>query len=142
VPPIDSPFQYLYPAREKYGDYYSNSAQYGVKRKVKTISKVTKNGQHVVIGCLTRKNLRDANEIANVAKRGGNYVTGPTAWLNITIEDDTAPIICTIGRYDYEVMGKDIAETGKENKDWYMVHGTMKNNWRKLYVNNIRRITK
>jgi len=142
VLPIDSPFQYLYPAREKYGDYYSNSAQYGVKRKVKTISKVTKNGQHVVIGCLTRKNLRDANEIANVAKRGGNYVTGPTAWLNITIEDDTAPIICTIGRYDYEVMGKDIAETGKENKDWYMVHGTMKNNWRKLYVNNIRRITK
>jgi len=142
VPPIDSPFQYLYPAREKYGDYYTDSAKYGISRKVKTIDKVAKNGDHVIIGNLIHKNVRDANEIVNVAKRGGNYLTGPTSWLNLTIEDDTDLIICTIGRHDYEAIGKEIAETGKENKDWYLIHGTMKNNWRKLYVKNIRRITR
>jgi hypothetical protein len=39
-------------------------------------------------------------------------------------------------------MGKEIAETGKVNKDWYVIYGTMKYGYRKLYVNNIRRITK
>ena len=51
-------------------------------------------------------------------------------------------IIPTIGRYDYERLGREIAEAGKEDKDWYLVYGEMKNNWRKLYVKNIKRITR
>lgn len=137
----DTPFKYLYPGREKYGEYYKNPKALGITRKVKEIKKVTKDGSHVIIGQLIRKNVRDANEIANVAKRGGQYVTGPTSWINITLEDDTDAIICTIGRYDYEKMGREIAETGREGKDWYLVYGVMKNGWRKIYVKNIRRIT-
>jgi DNA polymerase III alpha subunit len=137
-----TPFEFLYPATEKYGEYYNDPKKFGLKGKVETISKVTKNGKYTIIGCMVHKNLRDANEIVNVAKRGGGYLDGPTSWLNLTLEDDTDNIICTIGRFDYERMGIEIAETGKENKDWYMVYGQMKNNWRKLYVINIRRITK
>lgn len=138
----DTPFEFLYPAHEKYGDYYLHPKKYNIKNGVTEIKDIKTNGNYCTFGCLIRKNVRDANEIGNVAKRGGKFLTGPTAWINITIEDDSEEIICTIGRYDYEKFGREIAETGKENKDWYLVYGEMKNNWRKLYVKNIKRITK
>jgi DNA polymerase III alpha subunit len=138
----ENPFTYLYPAKDKYGEYYKHPEKFGIRGEVSQISKITSNGNWVAIGRLVRKNLRDANEIVNVAKRGGKYVDGPTAFLNITIEDDTENIICTINRFDFQKFGKDITETGKLDKDWYLVYGEMKHDWRKLYVKNIRRITK
>ena len=91
---------------------------------------------------MIKKNLRDANEACFVAKRNGKFLEGNTAWLNITIEDDTASIMCKIKVEDYIKFGKEIAETGKEDKDWYMVHGERINGWGIIFVKNIKKITK
>ncbi len=67
---------------------------------------------------------------------------GQTSWLNITIEDDTGSIMAKIKKEDYNRFGKEIAETGKEDKDWYMVHGQKINGWGIIFVVNIKKITR
>lgn len=137
-----SPFKYLYPAKEIYGDFYTDPYKHQIYRQVSHICNVVDDGEYVIIGCLIRKNLRDANEACFVNKRGGKFLKGNTAWLNITIEDDTGSIMCKIKNEDYETFGREIAETGKENKDWYAVYGKKINGWSILFVINIMRITR
>lgn len=138
----NTPFKYLYPAEEIYGDYYSDPESHGLSNCVSKITNVNDNGKWTIIGCMIKKNLRDANEACFVAKRDGKYVDGPTSWLNITLEDDTDSLMCKIKKEDYEKFGREIAESGKENKDWYMVYGKKINGWSILFVTNIRRITR
>lgn len=138
-----SPFKYLYPAKELYGDYYSDPQSKGLNGSVEKIINVQSiDGTFIVIGCLMKKNLRDANEACFVNKRNGKHLSGHTAWLNITIEDDTGILMCKIKIQDYERLGKEIAETGKEDKDWYMVYGEKINGWSLLFVKNIKKITR
>lgn len=137
-----SPFKYLYPAKELYGDYYSSPKKHNLSGQVSYIADADCDGTFTVIGCLIKKNLRDANEACFVGKRNGKFLTGQTAWLNITIEDDTGFIMCKIQTKDYERLGKEIAETGKEEKDWYLVHGQKINGWSLIFVKNIKKITR
>lgn len=106
------------------------------------ISDADCDGSFTVIGCLVKKNLRDKNEAGFVSKRGGKFLKGQTAWINITIEDDTGSIMCKVKSQDYLRFGKDIAESGKENKDWYMVHGQKINGWGIIFVSNLKKITR
>ena len=39
-------------------------------------------------------------------------------------------------------MGRHIAETGEEDKSWFMVYGEKKNGWSILFVKNIMEITR
>jgi len=137
-----STFKYLYPAKELYGDYYTDPASYNLNGYVSKINEADHDGDFTIIGCLIKKNLRDANEACFVSKRNGKFLKGNTAWLNITIEDDTGSIMCKIKIEDYERLGKMIAETGKEEKDWYMVYGQKINNWSIIFVKNIIKITR
>jgi hypothetical protein len=138
----DSPFRYLYPAKEIYGDYYTNPSKFGLNRGVSAIIDAQGNGKFSIIGCLIKKNLRDANEACFVSKRGGKFLEGETSWLNITVEDDTGQIMCKIKTQDYVRFGKEIAETGKEDHDWYIVYGEKINGWSILFVSNIKKITR
>jgi len=138
----ETSFTYLYPAKEKYGMYYASPQKFGVKGLITYINDINGKGQYTFIACMTKKNLRDANELVNVAKRGGEYVTGPTAFLSLHFEDDTGTIIATIDRQNYEKIGRKIAEEGKQNKDWYLVHGLVPGKWKFIIIKNIRRITR
>jgi hypothetical protein len=69
-------------------------------------------GTFVFFGKLKEKNLRDMNEAVNLAKRGGRRVDRNNLWLNVTAEDDTGAIICTVDRFKYQKMGKPIVEDG------------------------------
>jgi DNA-directed DNA polymerase III PolC len=97
-------------------------------------------GTFVFFGKLKEKNLRDMNETVNLAKRGGRRVENNNLWLNVTFEDDTAPIICTIDRFKYNKMGKPIVEEAKIG-DWYLVKGQIKSGFRKIYVEKYRKLT-
>ena len=97
-------------------------------------------GTFVFFGKLTEKNLRDMNEVVNLAKRGGRRVENNNLWLNLTFEDDTAPIICTIDRFKYNKMGKPIVEQSRDG-DWFLVKGHVKKGFRKIYVDNIRKLS-
>ncbi len=137
-----SAFKYLYPGKELYGDYYTDPKSHNLNGRVSLIKDVQYDGTFTVIGCMIKKNLRDANEACFVTKRDGQYESGQTAWLNITIEDDTDSLMCKIQRQDYERIGRIIAETGKEDKDWYMVYGEKINGWNIMFVKNIMKITR
>lgn len=133
----------LYPAQKLWGDYYKNPQEHGiVTSKLFTIAEVQENGKYIFIGRLIDRNLRDLNEYGNVVKRGGRLVDSHNLFLNITLEDDTDSIICTIGRYQYEEFGKPIVESGKVGEDWFLVKGIIKNNWRKIYIERIKCLTK
>jgi uncharacterized protein (DUF1919 family) len=80
------------------------------------------------------------NETANVAKRKGRRVESNNLWLNITLEDDTGQIICTIDRFKYSRMGKQIVEDGRLG-DWFLAKGRIKRGFRKIYVDKLRKLT-
>lgn len=137
-----SPFKYLNPAKELYGDFYTDPDRNNLNRPAIPIGDISGDGLFVVIGCMIKKNLRDANEACFVAKRNGKHMEGNTSWLNMTIEDDTGSIMCKIATKDYMRFGKEIAEKGKEDKDWYLVYGNRINGWGIIFVKNIMKITR
>lgn len=138
-----SPFKYLYPAKELYGDFYTDPEKHNLNGGVNQIVSIQdQDGNFTIIGCMIKKNLRDSNEACYVTKRNGKHLSGQTSWLNITVEDDTGQLMCKIKIADYERLGKVIAETGKEDKDWYMINGEKINGWSLLFVSNIKKITR
>lgn len=139
----ESTFKYLYPARELYGDFYTDPESHGLNGSVSEIASVQQiDGEFTIIGCLIKKTVRDLNEACYVNKRDGQHATGQTTWLNIIIEDDTGQIMCKIKPQDYLRLGQRIAEHGKEDKSWYMVYGEKINGWGLMFVKNIVAITR
>lgn len=138
-----TPWDDLYPARTLWGEYYEQPMKFGSIKyhRLTMIDDIQEDGDYLFIGKLVDRNLRDHNEYGNVVKRGGKLVRGPSQFLNITLEDDTGTIIATVNRFKYEQYGKEIAESGRINEDWYLVFGEVKEGWRKVYIHKIQKIT-
>ena len=135
-------YRELWPAETHYGDFYKNPRAHNIlNHPVSRIIDVQERGTYVFIGRLADRNLRDHNEYGSVVKRGYE-MKGPTLFLNFNVEDDTDSIICTIPRNRFEKLGRKIAESGQIGKDWYLIKGSIKDDWRRIEVQNIRRITK
>jgi hypothetical protein len=92
-----------------------------------------------VIGKLIEKNLRDINEYCFLVKRDNKIIDKNPYWLNMVIEDDTDSIHCTIERSLYQKFGKEIVENGSVG-DYYLIKGTTSGEWRKIKIQNIRRL--
>jgi DNA-directed DNA polymerase III PolC len=136
----DTPFKYLYPAKQLYGEYYNKGR---FNQKCREIKDIHGRANWIFIGQLIKKNIRDMNEPALVIKRGGDIQESPTTFLQIVIEDDTDSIFCSIWPDMYEEIGKEISELGRENKDWYLIEGTISSNqFRGINIEEIRKITK
>jgi DNA-directed DNA polymerase III PolC len=127
----DSPFKFLYPAKQVYGGFYSKTKckQYGMSMPALRISKIPKEGTFNIIGCLISKYVKDDNNAAAVRRRNGVLIQGQTLSLNMKIEDDTGMILCKIKRGDYNMLGRQIAESGKEDKDWYLINCERVGGW-------------
>lgn len=142
-----SPFRSVFPAWDKWSALYREPERYLTKHyKIRPslpltrIAQIQKNGKYLFVGRLIHRNLRDLNEYGNVVKRGGKLVKSNNLFLNFKVEDDTGIVLCTIDRWKYKRMGAPIAETGRVGKDWYLILGTIKNNWRKINVEKIMRL--
>lgn len=127
----------LFPAEHYFGFLYSDPASAGLDTKPSFIKDVNGRGEYVIIGKLVDRNLRDLNEQVFLEKRGGERIENNRFYLNFKLEDDTDMVSCKIGRLQYEAMGKDIAEKGRVGKDWYLLRGTIKGDWRTLDVSEI-----
>lgn len=135
-------FDELYPCWAKFGHFYENPRLVLSRdAPIHFLKDVKENGHYLFIGRLIDRNQRDLNEYGSVAKRGGKQISGNTLFLNLTLEDDTDSIICTIGRFDFEKYGREIAEKGKVGEDWYIVYGSIRNDWRKIQIKHIKRLT-
>jgi DNA polymerase III alpha subunit len=119
-----TPWDSVFECMDLWGHVIREPANYGIKSPLTTLNQIVQHsdGMFVFIAKLTEKNLRDHNELQNLAKRGGKRMEGQSLLLNITVEDDTGSMICTINRHRYLQWGVPILEEGKIG-DWFIIKG-------------------
>lgn len=110
-----TPYDELFPVTDKFREVYENPRAYkiGSIPLCFTID-IQEDGtehEHVVIGKLIRKSIRDLNEESSVLKRGGQILKENTMKMTFLMEDDTGMLLCSIGRYKYKAMGKPMIES-------------------------------
>ena len=138
----ETPYDDIFECERRFGHIKANPQDHNIVSPITDIVDLDGDnpGMFVFFGKLKEKNLRDMNETVNLAKRGGRRVDRNNLWLNVTFEDDTGPIICTIDRFKYDKMGKPIVEDGRLG-DWYLIKGQIKAGFRKIYVDKWRKLT-
>lgn len=97
-------------------------------------------GEYVFIAKIKEKNIKSHTDLHNTAKRGGDSISGPTTFLGLVVEDDTGLMNCGINRFDYERIGRKIAEGAKKG-DWYLLKGRIKKGFRKIHIKKAKRMT-
>jgi DNA polymerase III alpha subunit len=94
-------------------------------------------GVYMILGLVKRIQPRDLNDLHSVAKRG--YAIKGQSWcLNLFVHDDTDEILCTINRWDYEKVGKQIEEVGGQGDVLYAIKGTIPLTFRMIQITGIR----
>ena len=130
-------YDVLFPADHYWGHLYKDPKSYQLDEKPMFIKDVEGKGEFVFFGCLADRNLRDLNEQVFLEKRNGEIVEDHPLYLNFKLEDDTDIISCKISRWNFELLGRVIAETGRIGKDWYLVKGKINSDWRRVDVAEI-----
>jgi DNA polymerase III alpha subunit len=94
-------------------------------------------GVYMILGLVKRIQPRDLNDLHSVAKRG--YALKGQSWcLNLFVHDDTDEILCTVNRWDYEKVGKQIEEVGGQGDVLYAIKGTIPSSFRMIQITGIR----
>ncbi len=109
-----TPYDELFPVTNRFRPVYEKPKQYkfGPIRLCfcNDVQETGEETEHIVIGRLIRKSIRDLNEESSVLKRGGAILQENTMKMTFLIEDDTGMLLCSIGRYKYKHMGKPLIE--------------------------------
>lgn len=111
----ETPYDDLWPVTDRFKEVYENPRDHNIKTVplcfCNDVQETGQETQHVVIGKLIRKSIRDLNEESSVLKRGGVILKENTMKMTFLIEDDTGMLLCSINRYKYKEMGKPIIES-------------------------------
>ena len=132
----------LFPARRMFGDYYDNPENYGIRGGVTELRDITNQseGSFAVIVQMNAKDIRDMNETASLARRGGKVIKKDNLFMNLDLEDDTDKIVGTLGRFDYaKPIGKMIRDAPAGS--WWIMRGDVRLGFRKLYIKKVRRLS-
>jgi len=130
----ETPYDHIFEGQERFGDMYKHPKKYLIESQgLSYIRDIHDNGTYIFLAKIKEKNLRDLNEYQSVVKRGGRIIQRHNLFLNLLLEDDTGTILATIGRFQYETLGKPIIESAKIG-DWYLWKGKIDNNWRKVSI--------
>lgn len=130
-------FDVIFPATHYWGHLYDDPESVGMVDTPLKISEIDGEGEYCFIGCLVDRNLRDLNEHIFLTKRNGEVIEDHNLYLNFKLEDDWDMISCKIGRYQFEKLGRKIAEEGRVGKDWYLVKGKIRGEYRRIDVSEI-----
>jgi hypothetical protein len=134
-----TPWDNIFETETRFKDMYDNPEKYKVySAPIVRVSQIQGEGEWIFIAKSKIVNLRDLNEYESLQKRGGKVIETKNLFLNLTMEDDTDSIICTVGRYDYEKMGKSIVEEGEGH--YYLIKGRTQGEWRRVQIKQIRRL--
>lgn len=136
----ETPFDSVFPVRERFGDYFENPTKYGIESgELSHISDIHDPGEYVFIAKLVERKLRDMNEAHSISQRGGRRMKGSrTRFINLVLEDDTGQIIGKITTDRYPRWGKPIVEEMKDG-DYCLFKGNIgKRGWRIVYIKKWR----
>jgi hypothetical protein len=133
--PIDS----LSPISDRIKELHPDLAAIGIQSRLTSIKKVQCGfrGQVVIAGVATRIAPRDANHLANVAKRSGRKVSGASWYLNLFMRDDSDEVYCKVDRRDFARLATPIIDRGKSGKAIYAVKGTVPLDFRMIKVTHV-----
>lgn len=132
-------YKNAWPCRDRFSDYYANPAKYNVLScAISYIEDVRDNQSYVFLGQLTEAVIKNHNDPVNVERRGGTIMQGKVNYLNLTIEDDTGLMLCTILRNDFDRFSQVIS---KEKNQFYLIKGSFDSKFNKVNIDNIRHIT-
>jgi DNA-directed DNA polymerase III PolC len=137
-----TPFDHVFECEERWGHIKREPRKHGISSPLREVDTITKDddGELCFIAKLAEKNLRDLNELANIQKRGGKRMAGQALFLNMTLEDDSGPILATIDRHNYLKLGKPLIEEAKIG-DWFVWKGVNRKGFRKIYVKRWRKLS-
>lgn len=96
----------------------------------------------MIIGIVNKIAPKDENETVNIMKREAagrkGILTGPTAALNMFVEDDSDEIFCKIDRWKFEEIGRQVVERGRAGKSIWAIKGTVPKFFRMVSVSAIK----
>jgi hypothetical protein len=132
--PIDS----LYPISDRIKELHPDLAAIGIQSRLTPIKKVQCGfrGPVVIAAVATRIAPRDANDLANVAKRG-KKISGVSWYLNLFMRDDSDEVYCKVDRFDFKRHATPIIERGRSGKTIYAVKGTVPLDFRMIKVTHV-----
>jgi len=111
----ETPYDALFPVTDLFREVYEHPKQHKIGSVplcfCNDVQETGEETEHVVIGKLIRKSIRDLNEESSVLKRGGKMLKDNTMKMTFLIEDDTGMLLCSIGRFKYKKMGKPLIES-------------------------------
>jgi len=134
----ESVFAEAFPCRTRWKDLYARPTEHGLAGEVMEVREVEA-GFARVIGKVVKKNLRDMNEERYVVKRGGRVLPPPHHALLFHIEDDTGRLLCYVGRFQFDPLGKEIVEKVALG-DYVVVAGEMNAGFKMLNIQRLRRL--
>jgi hypothetical protein len=129
----------LYPISDRIKELHPDLAAIGIQSRLTPINEVQCGfrGPVVIAGAATRIAPRDANDLANVAKRGDRKVSGASWYLNLFMRDDSDEVYCKVDRFDFKRLAIPIIERGRKGKALYVVKGTVPPDFRMIKVSHI-----
>ena len=132
----------IFECERRFGHIKREPEKYNIKTPITDIVDLTTEhpGTFVFFGKIKEKIVKDLNESSSVSKRNGRRIETNNIWLNLTVEDDTGPIMCTVDRFKYSQLGKPIAESG-EIGDWYLIKGYLNSNYRKIHIEKWKKLS-
>lgn len=134
----ETPYDDIFTGARRFAALIARPRDYGiVSGPITSLKEITEPGDYVFIARIREKNLRDMNEEHSKAKRGGRVMTSNNLFLNLVLEDDSARVYATIGRYDYAKLGKPLVEGAKVG-DWYLWLATKDPKWGRMSVQKWR----
>lgn len=125
-------YDVLFPTKHYWGDIFERPNLYGLAEAPVDVINIQGKEHYTFIGKLKSKNIRDLNEYANVQRRGGKILESNSLSFSMTIEDDTDIVMCNINRFNFEEIGREIAESGVVDVDWFILKGEIR--WEGRYV--------
>lgn len=138
----ETPWDKVFECADRWAHIFREPAKYNISSPLCHLSEITaeSDGTFCFIAKLKSKVPRDHNELLSVQKRNGKRMTGPTAYLNLILEDDTSAILANINRFRYESLAVPIIEQGKIGQ-WYLWRGQNKGGFRRVYIERLKKLT-
>jgi DNA polymerase III alpha subunit len=140
----NTPWHTLSYFKERYSELYANPLAYrsegvpaGFKGPIFMIADIPEEkGNYAFLGRIVRKAQRDKNSPEEVAKRNGQKFATNTYFINLTVQDDSGEVGCTINRFKASQFEWLLTEN-LAGRDFFFRGNIIENGKRWFFIDNI-----
>lgn len=136
-----TPFDDIFECDTLWGHVLNDPKKYNIISEISQIKDIDirSKGTFLILAKISEKKAGDANNPIKIKERG-HKVSGPTSYLNLTLEDDTGTIGSQINRFKYSKFGESMANQNNIGK-YYLFKGEISNGFIFLHIDRIIKLT-